>query len=108
MNLLNFVPYERNLSHSIFGKYGKIGIPNSFPKREDMVKDNQSSYATVPLKDNEEVFTYVLCPARIEFYLRQRNGLCRQGSSSILQVCCCKDKCFAGLSISGQRTSSQV
>ncbi len=51
----------------------KIEDPYSFPKREDMVKDNQSSHATVPLKDSDKcLHTYVLCPVRREFYPRQR------------------------------------
>ncbi len=32
----------------------KIGDPYSFPKREDMVKDNQSSHVTIPLKDSDK------------------------------------------------------
>ncbi len=85
----------------------KIKNPYSFPRRDENGQ-RQPSHATFPLKDSDKCLRMCCVWLEREFYPSERNRLCHQGRSSILRVYCCREKYFAGLSISGQRTRSQT
>ncbi len=85
----------------------KIKNPYSFPRRDENGQ-RQPSHATFPLKDSDKCLRMCCVWLEREFYPSQRNRLCHQGRSSILRVYCCREKCFSGLPISGQRTRSQT